>query len=100
MRVIFHRLAEGEYQDVCRTLRRQRASAVPRFVAAVDGAVARITANPSIGSPIFGPFRWVRVGQFRYVLYYRQLAPDLALIYAVAHTSRRPGYWLRRVNRP
>jgi len=30
------------------------------------------------------------------VLYYEVLDPTQVLIYAVAHTSRRPGYWLRR----
>jgi len=38
----------------------------------------------------------MRVRRFSYVLYYEVLDPTQVLIYAVAHTSRRPGYWLRR----
>lgn len=100
MRVIFHRLAEAEYQRTYRVLGRQSLARRNRFVQAVDDAVGRITANPGIGSPVFNTYRWVRAGRFQYLLFYRQLAADLILIYAVAHARRRPGYWLRRVNRP
>ena len=100
MRIIFHRLADAEHLRVCRMLRRESLAKRNRFVQSVDDAIQRIVANPAIGSPVFGVYRWVRVGRFKYLLYYRQLAADLILIYAVAHTSRQPGYWRRRVNRP
>ena len=71
-----------------------------RFVAAVRTAVERIDANPQIGSQLQGPFRWVRTRRYPYVLYYEVIAPDVVRVYAVAHARRRPGYWMRRVNRP
>lgn len=100
MRVVFHRLADAELVRVGRMYSRQDYGSMLRFVAAVNRAVDRIRANPSCGAPIFGTHRWVRVGRFRYLLYYEQTSPTTVRIYAVAHASRRPGYWRRRVNRP
>ena len=100
MRVSFHRLADAELARIGRQYAAQGHADLQRFVAAIGDAADRIRANPAVGSPVHGPYRWVRAGRFRYVLYYRQLAPNFALVYAVAHTSRRPGYRLRRVNRP
>lgn len=38
----------------------------------------------------------MRVRRFSYILYYEILDPTQVVVYAVAHSSRRPGYWLRR----
>ena len=46
--------------------------------------------------PYHGPYRWLPVQRFPYVLYYEILDPTRVRVYAVAHTSRRPGYWLQR----
>jgi plasmid stabilization system protein ParE len=100
MTVIFHRLAEAEYDRVVRKYARQSIAAAQRFGAAVNRVVARIDANPAVGAPAFGAYRWMTVGRFRYLLYYRELSAGRILVYAVAHASRRPGYWLRRVNQP
>jgi hypothetical protein len=62
----------------------------------VDDAIQRIIAAPTQGNPVYGQYRWRQVRQFPYNLYYKMLDPFLIRIYAVAHTSRRPGYWLRR----
>jgi toxin ParE1/3/4 len=100
MSVQFHRLAEDEFFKVQRDYARVSIGVLRRFVTEVNAAVVRIDANPATGSPIFGQYRWVRVKGFKYLLFYRQLNPNLVMVYAVAHSSRRPGYWLRRVNRP
>jgi hypothetical protein len=44
-----------------------------------------------------GPYRWVRVRRFPYLLIFRRKSPEVIVIVAVAHTSRRPGYWRRRM---
>lgn len=100
MRVIFHRLADKDYKRARTALRRRGAALRARLMQAVADATARIAADPGVGAPAFVDYRWVKVGRFRYLLYYRQLAPDLIQVYAVAHTSRRPGYWLRRTRVP
>src|SRR6478672_1524008 len=100
MPVIFHRLALAEYRRAIANYRRPDVDVARRFVSAVEDAADRIEQNPAIGSPCHGPYRWVRVRRFPYVLYYRELTPTVTLIYAVAHSRRRPGYWLRRTRRP
>jgi plasmid stabilization system protein ParE len=100
MPVIFHRLALTEYRRAIAAYRRQDVDVARRFVSVVEDAADRIDQNPPIGSPCFGPYRWVRVRRFPYLLYYRELTPTLTLTYAVAHARRRPGYWLRRTRRP
>ena len=100
MPVLYHRLALVEYRRAIARYHRQDVDVARRFITAVNEAADRIELNPSIGSPCFGPYRWLRVRRFPYLLYYRELTPTLAIIYAVAHTRRRPGYWLRRTRRP
>jgi toxin ParE1/3/4 len=100
MTVIFHRLATREFVAARRGYAQIDRVIEGRFVAAVRTAVERIDANPHIGSPFRGPFRWVRTRRYPYLLLYDLIGPDLVRVYAVAHARRRPGYWLRRVNRP
>ena len=101
MPVVLHRLANGELHKTYRELTRRRNRALAdRFAAEVRTASARIEANPAIGAPIFGPFRWIRVGRFRYLIFYRPTSATVIDVFAIAHSNRRPGYWLRRVNRP
>jgi toxin ParE1/3/4 len=100
MPVLFHRLADDEYVRASRAYARQDPDVARRFRNAVESLLADIEAAPAIGAPIFQGYRWRRVRPFSYVLYYRELSADTVLIYAVAHTRRRPGYWLRRPGRP
>ncbi len=100
MPVFFHRLAAAEYHHARRAYGRQSAAVATRFETAFAATVARIDASPATGAPAHGAYRWVKVGRFSYLLWYRELSPGQVLVYAVAHTSRRPGYWLRRANQP
>ncbi|MBP8806439.1 MAG: type II toxin-antitoxin system RelE/ParE family toxin [Kofleriaceae bacterium] len=71
-----------------------------RFYDAVERALRLIDAMPT-ASPLFPgvqPARAIRrclVRGFPYALAYRVVG-DLIRIEAVAHTHRRPGYWVRR----
>jgi toxin ParE1/3/4 len=71
-----------------------------RFEAAVTHAIGRILEYPEIGPVIRRregvAYRTLRVQRFRYSVVYTVIDDDLR-IYAVAHHSRRPGYWLARV---
>ena|SRR5688572_30029485 len=100
MTVLFHRLATREFIEARRHYARIDPMVEDRFVAAVRAAVQRIDANPHLGSLLQGPYRWVRTGRYPYLLNYEVIGPNLVRVYAVAHVRRRPGYWLRRVNRP
>jgi toxin ParE1/3/4 len=74
-----------------------------RLVLAVDGAVARIAAQPSAYPEIPGiqarvAVRRARVRGFPYSVAFVELDDELRVI-AVAHDKRRPGYWLKRLDR-
>ena len=99
MTVVFHRLATREFVAARRRYAQYSPVTEGRFVAAVRVAVERIDANPLLGNPYLGPFRWVRTHRYPYVLYYEVIGPSLVRVYALAHARRRPGYWLRRVKR-
>jgi plasmid stabilization system protein ParE len=99
MTVVFHRLATREFVAARRRYARYSPVTEDRFVAAVRVAVERIDANPHLGSPYLGPFRWVRTRRYPYLLYYEVIGSDLVRVYALAHARRRPGCWLRRINR-
>ena len=94
--VHFHRLAAKELQ-LARAWYAARDSAVAvRFLQTIDQAVSRILADPDSHPIDRKYFRRIRVRQFPYVLIFEHLDPERVLIVAVAHTSRRPGYWRRR----
>ena len=98
--VIFHRLASQEYRLALRRYGRRSPGAAQRFYTAVDTVVQRIAATPDQGAPFGSRFRWLRLRRFPFLLYYEVLDPSRVKVYAVAHASRRPGYWLRRRTRP
>jgi plasmid stabilization system protein ParE len=94
--VIFHRLAQRDYQTAYRWCARRSARAAQRFADAIDHAVQQIAGAPDRWPVYRDPYRWVRTRRFQYVLYYRVLDPTHVFIVAVAHPRRRPGYWFRR----
>jgi plasmid stabilization system protein ParE len=69
------------------------------FVNALKAAVARIVADPTCGTVYRKRYRWVMLRRYRYVVYYHHPDADRVVIYAVAHASRKPGYWLYRTYR-
>lgn len=95
--VIFHRLAATEYRAARDWYDHHSASAGERFRAAVSHAADRIARDPDAFAQVSGEFRAVRVHRFPYVLIFRRREPTMVvMVVAVAHTSRRPGYWKRR----
>jgi plasmid stabilization system protein ParE len=96
MKVEFHRLALKDYDNAFKWYEDHSPDTARRFKVAVDEAVIRISKSPELWPQISGQYRWIRVKGFRYMLVFRPRLPDELVIVAVAHTSRRPGYWRRR----
>jgi hypothetical protein len=94
--VRIHRLAAREYQAGEARYARRSARAARRFRDEVRRLIQRIEQTPDQGSIYRDPYRWMRVRRFPYLLYYGPFGSAAVMIYAVAHASRRPGYWLRR----
>ena len=69
------------------------------FVAEVEAAIQLLRAAPTQWAVIEEPqIRRYLLTRFPYSIYYRWEADnDRVSIYAVMHTSRRPGYWRDRL---
>ena len=94
--VLFHRLADKEYQKAIRWYRRRSVKAADSFEAKMQEAVDDIAANPEQWPLLDHLHRWFRVRCFPFFLYYRIIDNSEVLIMAVAHGRRKPGYWRRR----
>jgi toxin ParE1/3/4 len=96
----FHPDAGPElYEDVER-LRAEDQKVAEDFEAEVSKAIERLLQFPEIG-PVAGKrgdlvVRKLKLHSFRYSVVYAVIADDIR-IYAVAHHSRRPLYWIDRV---
>jgi toxin ParE1/3/4 len=66
-----------------------------RFARAVKEVLELLLVNPEIGSPLDNGIRSFVVGSFPYSIIYAQ-QEHLLFVLAVAHGSRKPGYWKSR----
>lgn len=96
----FHPHAGSELAEEAQYLRDDDRQVAERFEVAVDHAIGRVCELPEIGTLILERrgrrIRKWRVPGFRYSLVYA-LLDDVIRILAVAHHSRRPGYWIYRL---
>jgi plasmid stabilization system protein ParE len=69
-----------------------------RFLEEIGASIERIAALP-LAWPISKLDPRVRVRQLRRIRYaiFYVLAAEAVTVVAIAHTSRRPGYWLDRI---
>ena len=89
--------ASLELTEAVRWYEERRPGWGSRVFDSVTDALTLIEAYSEIGSVRQGPFsaRQFRVRGFPYVIVYRVRSDDIYVV-AVAHTSRRPGYWSHR----
>ena len=67
-----------------------------RFFSAVEATEAQICENPLRGQLFEAGTRKLSVKKFPFALIYKEF-PDSVMVFAVAHFSRKPGYWLERL---
>lgn len=69
-----------------------------RFLAEARATVARVAATPESCTPVRGApgVRSARVKDFRFRVYFLDRS-ELVRIVAISHDSRRPRYWLKRI---
>jgi len=94
--VIFNRLATKEFREAREWYSQRSPEASARFKVAVDIAVRRISIAPTSLPVVTGKYQRVRVEKYPYLLIFYALTDHDMRVVAVAHTSRRPGYWRRR----
>ncbi|MGH9495390.1 MAG: type II toxin-antitoxin system RelE/ParE family toxin [Candidatus Sulfotelmatobacter sp.] len=68
------------------------------FDAEVDRALADIACAPHRWAPGPHSTRRYLLKRFPYILIYREWQGDIQIV-AVAHTSRKPGYWKNRLRK-
>ena len=96
-RVEFHRLALKDYDEARKWYAERSQNAAERFKRAIDAAIHRVSERPESCPLYSGLYRWVKVQGFQYIVVFRPRSTDEFVVVAVSHSSRRPGYWRRRV---
>lgn len=95
MSLTVHPQALGEGIAARRWFQQYSEASGRRFSQALDHAIALLLDSPLIGSPIGAGYRRLRLHGYRYVVIYYVAGHDLTVV-AIAHASRRPGYWVGR----
>ncbi|HEX8154140.1 MAG TPA: type II toxin-antitoxin system RelE/ParE family toxin [Thermoanaerobaculia bacterium] len=96
MRVELHPAADGELAEIGVYLEGERDGYGGRFLDAWQGACDLLLRYEAAGSPRSRDVRFKNVPGFPYDVVY-QVRGDVIFILAIAHQSRRPGYWRDRL---
>jgi plasmid stabilization system protein ParE len=94
--VTYHPKADDEVLESARFYERRTEGLGWRFLRVVRDAEARIAQNPNAFPVLDAEIRRCVLPGFPYVLLFR-IGDERAVVVAVAHQSRRPGYWRRRL---
>lgn len=81
--------AAGFYEERVRGLGQE-------FLNEIEQALPGIREHPEISPKVLGDIRKRLLNRFPYALLFSE-EPDAILIVAIAHLSRRPGYWIDRI---
>lgn len=96
----FHPDALLEYAEATRYYLREASPEIAeRFVATVESGIAALLSAPDRWPVVEAPgIRRSVFSRFPYVLYYRWEAErGRVTLYAIMHSSRKPGYWKDRI---
>jgi toxin ParE1/3/4 len=93
----FHEDATSEYEAAFDWYLSRSPDAALRFDAEVDRALAQIIHAPQRWAAGPHSTRRFLLRQFPFTLIYRERSSGDIQVLAVAHTSRKPGYWKQRV---
>jgi plasmid stabilization system protein ParE len=91
-----HPEAEDEYLASLSWYRERSPIAASNFEDAVENGVARVEKAPQRWPIYFDNFRKYSLRQFPFSIIYQEFSSEIVVL-AVAHGSRRPGYWRDRV---
>ena len=90
-RIVFHPIAEEEYQDAYRWYQEQLQGLGDRFEETVEHKLGQISSKPMLFPKKRGVFREAKVEVFPYQIIYKIYEKKKTLfITAVYHTSRNP----------
>ena len=95
-RVAYHLLAAAELIESARFYDQRRRGLGDEFLLAVEAVQELIRTQPQLGRRGFLDTSSFRTKRFPFRIVY-EVQPDRIWIVAVAHLSRRPGHWARRL---
>ncbi len=89
--------AEEEITEAALWYESKRSGLGIEFVAAIDRALERIAVAPSSYAKwrTEFPYRRAVLTRFPFQVFYTEI-PTHIHVWAIAHSKRRPGYWLHR----
>lgn len=93
--VVFDPDAKSEFLEAVRYYEECQAGLGRRFKEAVEVAIKNISTSPFRYRVLHRPFRRLLLFQFPYSIIFT-IEPDQIYIAAVAHSKRKPGYWMKR----
>jgi plasmid stabilization system protein ParE len=91
----FHPDAEAELADAADYYEARRPGLGKAFAGEIARTISLIREHPDAGSPVGPSRRRMLVSRFPYAIVYRRDLNSVVIV-AVAHQSRRPGYWRGR----
>jgi toxin ParE1/3/4 len=95
--VELHSEAAAEYDAAFDWYLERSPEAALKFDLEVDRALCQVLEAPQRWAASSHQTRKFLLRQFPFTLIYRERASGAIQVVAVAHTSRRPGYWKRRL---
>ena len=98
MKIRFEDDAQSEFDAAVNFYIQRDPDIATDFLIDYDKLASQVLQFPHAGTPVGRDVRRVIFAGFPYQLIYRVEADDI-VIYAVAHTSRRPSYWRTRIVR-
>ncbi len=93
---LFHPEANADFRDAIQWYWDRSPSIASEFRASISGLVEEIASVPGRWPRYLHGTRRFVVPRFPYSIIYLD-DPDVVTIIAVAHSSRRPGYWRQRI---
>ncbi|MBI1348887.1 type II toxin-antitoxin system RelE/ParE family toxin [bacterium] len=91
----FHPDAQAELTAAVEWYLEQEPRLAYRFSSLVEETLDHVIADPNSHADLIGTSRYRRVPVFPYLVVF-EVIDDVLWILAIAHTSRRPGYWQDR----
>ncbi|MBI5330131.1 MAG: type II toxin-antitoxin system RelE/ParE family toxin [Betaproteobacteria bacterium] len=88
--------AEVEYEEALAWYLERDPCAADGLDDVLAEAESLLTRHPGLGAPRSGRVRIFPLKKYPYSLVYYKQATDLVIV-AIAHQSRRPGYWRPRL---
>lgn len=97
MKIRLHSGAKQDFDDAVSHYAAIRPELAERFIRAVNAGFDTIARDPMRWRVVKGKIRRVLTKVFPFTLLY-VVRENVIFILAVAHNSREPGYWSRRVD--